>query len=281
MIHERLGESEHASHVRARHQSAQLKSDVQAFKAANPGCVLEDFVRWHSPRDWLPDPTARGGGRLSERMLTPNNLWTVLWGATLPVAASQQRPLFDAAREAQEVLHRLDRTPPSKLLPQLVHLAVEGALASLACSPVLEFCPTAAAKVAELGGAITRLDGRGSAPSQWAEALLGPLAEIEIEMQRAASLSRKLPASPALACALLSDPTLRTEASVPSAQRVYLEKHVHDDDAPDVSEWVLRAAARRPCAPAALPTAQRMYVAQRDDTWRLAIALSVDHDGGE
>jgi hypothetical protein len=26
---------------------------MSAFKAANPGCVLEDFVRWHSPRDWI------------------------------------------------------------------------------------------------------------------------------------------------------------------------------------------------------------------------------------
>ncbi|CAK9171890.1 unnamed protein product, partial [Ilex paraguariensis] len=32
---------------------SQLLSDMQAFKAANPGCVLEDFVRWHSPPDWM------------------------------------------------------------------------------------------------------------------------------------------------------------------------------------------------------------------------------------
>eukprot|EP00899_Mesostigma_viride_P012735 jgi/Mesvir1/21462/Mv03918-RA.1 len=31
-----------------------LCSDMAAFKAANPGAVLEDFVRWHSPRDWVP-----------------------------------------------------------------------------------------------------------------------------------------------------------------------------------------------------------------------------------
>lgn len=22
-------------------------------QAANPGCVLEDFIRWYSPRDWI------------------------------------------------------------------------------------------------------------------------------------------------------------------------------------------------------------------------------------
>eukprot|EP01087_Luapelamoeba_hula_P009790 TRINITY_DN2558_c0_g1_i2.p1 TRINITY_DN2558_c0_g1~~TRINITY_DN2558_c0_g1_i2.p1 ORF type:complete len:119 (+),score=12.66 TRINITY_DN2558_c0_g1_i2:73-429(+) len=31
---------------------------MQAFKAANPGCVMEDFVRWHSPSDWVQEPKA-------------------------------------------------------------------------------------------------------------------------------------------------------------------------------------------------------------------------------
>ncbi|KAJ9562592.1 hypothetical protein OSB04_007752 [Centaurea solstitialis] len=37
---------------------SQLLSDMQAFKAANPGCILEDFVRWHSPPDWTEASTA-------------------------------------------------------------------------------------------------------------------------------------------------------------------------------------------------------------------------------
>lgn len=50
-------------------------------QAANPGCILEDFVRWHSPPDWTEnesgndsDASAAGGdstsskGRLSRRM---------------------------------------------------------------------------------------------------------------------------------------------------------------------------------------------------------------------
>ncbi len=28
------------------------------LKAANPGCVLGDFVRWYSPRDWVEEETA-------------------------------------------------------------------------------------------------------------------------------------------------------------------------------------------------------------------------------
>ena len=74
----RLGTSEEAAKVRAKMQSLSLVSDMQAFKvghmtvtrfatlfffdgatppgaqtqAANPGSLLEDFVRWYSPRDW-------------------------------------------------------------------------------------------------------------------------------------------------------------------------------------------------------------------------------------
>ena len=53
---------------------------MEAFKAANPHATLEDFVRWHSPRDWIPD----GGddpdkGRLSSRMLKEGNFWQNLW----------------------------------------------------------------------------------------------------------------------------------------------------------------------------------------------------------
>ena len=40
------------SAMRAKMQSAALLSDMESFKAANPGCTLGDFVRWHSPRDW-------------------------------------------------------------------------------------------------------------------------------------------------------------------------------------------------------------------------------------
>ena len=48
-----LGTSKEAAAVRAKMQSSSLVSDMEAFKAANPGCLLEDFVRWYSPRDWI------------------------------------------------------------------------------------------------------------------------------------------------------------------------------------------------------------------------------------
>lgn len=28
---------------------------LHIIQAANPGAVLEDFIRWYSPRDWIDD----------------------------------------------------------------------------------------------------------------------------------------------------------------------------------------------------------------------------------
>ncbi len=50
-----LGPDAEGSEVRARMQSASLLSDMESFKAANPGSVLGDFVRWYSPRDWVEE----------------------------------------------------------------------------------------------------------------------------------------------------------------------------------------------------------------------------------
>ena len=81
---------------------------AQAFKAANPGCVLQDFVRWHSPRDWIVADgeiaDERGhNGHLSERHTEESNLWSVLWSATLPISAAQQHANVAAAANASSV----------------------------------------------------------------------------------------------------------------------------------------------------------------------------------
>lgn len=33
----------------------QWLDNVTSIQAANPGCLLEDFVRWYSPRDWIQE----------------------------------------------------------------------------------------------------------------------------------------------------------------------------------------------------------------------------------
>lgn len=97
-----------------------LFADMAGFKAANPGAVFEDFVRWNSPRDWIKDDEVtetesvaahsnnmKGEwppkGKLSARMAEPGNTWVRIWESVRGVPISQQRPLFDYTREAEKV----------------------------------------------------------------------------------------------------------------------------------------------------------------------------------
>ncbi|XP_020230555.1 uncharacterized protein LOC109811275 [Cajanus cajan] len=111
---------------------SQLLSDMQAFKAANPGCILEDFVRWYSPPDWTESeesPKDRdsfyGGesmsarGQLSLRMQKEGNLWRELWETSKPVPAVKQAPLYDEDLAVEDILDTFEDILPSELFGQL------------------------------------------------------------------------------------------------------------------------------------------------------------------
>ncbi|CAN1339835.1 Rab3 GTPase-activating protein catalytic subunit [Linum perenne] len=119
---------------------SQLLSDMQGFKvgpvnmAANPGCILEDFVRWHSPPDWTnSDPTNESNdvstsdgdnssstrGYLSSRMQKEGNLWRELWETSKPVPAVKQAPLFDEDLAVEGILNHLENIHPCELFEQL------------------------------------------------------------------------------------------------------------------------------------------------------------------
>uniref|UniRef100_A0A673ALT1 Rab3 GTPase-activating protein catalytic subunit n=1 Tax=Sphaeramia orbicularis TaxID=375764 RepID=A0A673ALT1_9TELE len=130
----KLGTSAEGAHLRARMQSACLLSDMESFKAANPGCVLEDFVRWYSPRDYVEEEVVdeKGNvvvtGELSARMKIPGNMWVEAWETTRAIPARRQRRLFDDTKEAEKVLHYLAVQKPADftlhLLPCLLHAAI-------------------------------------------------------------------------------------------------------------------------------------------------------------
>nr|XP_022322201.1 rab3 GTPase-activating protein catalytic subunit-like isoform X2 [Crassostrea virginica] len=127
----RLGTSSEGAQLRARMQSACLVSDMESFKAANPGCTIDDFVRWYSPRDWVEDEDStkeNPKGHLSTRMLIPGNIWTEAWQSAKPVPARRQKRLFDDTKEAEKVLHFLSAMKPSDvvvhLLPLLLHSSI-------------------------------------------------------------------------------------------------------------------------------------------------------------
>ncbi|XP_038981949.1 rab3 GTPase-activating protein catalytic subunit-like isoform X2 [Phoenix dactylifera] len=110
---------------------SKLLSDMQAFKAANPGCILEDFIRWYSPPDWRAmesDGQANDSvdgegssrrGQLSGRMQKEGNLWRELWETAKALPAVKQTPLFDEDLAVESILTTLEDIPPSELFEQL------------------------------------------------------------------------------------------------------------------------------------------------------------------
>ncbi|XP_073151384.1 uncharacterized protein [Henckelia pumila] len=111
---------------------SQLLSDMQAFKAANPGCILEDFVRWHSPPDWMENDSNSDlidtpdcgdvlsvKGQLSQRMQKEGNLWRELWETSKPVPAVRQSPLYDEDLAVEGILNYLDDVLPCEIFKQL------------------------------------------------------------------------------------------------------------------------------------------------------------------
>ncbi|KAI9296473.1 hypothetical protein K502DRAFT_174597 [Neoconidiobolus thromboides FSU 785] len=117
-LFEKLGTSETGARRRAQLQGAQLLSDMEAFKAANPKSCLIDFVRWHSPRDWVvgdkddnvmtESRVKELNGKLSARMENPDNLWQELWAKAKPIPVYLQKPLFDYMSEGEKALHYIE-----------------------------------------------------------------------------------------------------------------------------------------------------------------------------
>ncbi|CAN6457469.1 unnamed protein product [Victoria cruziana] len=120
---------------------SQLLSDMQAFKAANPGCILEDFVRWHSPPDWIEcescgstGNTSDGEGKckqgqLSVRMKKEGNLWRELWENAKPVPAVNQAPLYDEDLAVDGIFNLLEEIAPPDIFQQLFVAALSAGFA--------------------------------------------------------------------------------------------------------------------------------------------------------
>ncbi|XP_031482064.1 uncharacterized protein LOC116252117 isoform X3 [Nymphaea colorata] len=120
---------------------SQLLSDMQSFKAANPGCILEDFVRWHSPPDWIEceSNTSTGNtsdgeakckqGQLSIRMKKEGNLWRELWENAKPVPAVNQAPLYDEDLAVDGIFNLLEEIAPADIFQQLLVAALSAGFA--------------------------------------------------------------------------------------------------------------------------------------------------------
>ncbi|KAI3658871.1 hypothetical protein MP638_006586 [Amoeboaphelidium occidentale] len=117
---ENLGSTDEARAIRTKMQSAGLLSDMESFKAANPGCCLEDFISWHSPRDIKLE---NGLPCLSDRMSGKDSIWHSLWNDAKPIPAKDQKPLFSPFQEAEKAIHWLENITIDDLIRELAPIA--------------------------------------------------------------------------------------------------------------------------------------------------------------
>ncbi|XP_036937160.1 rab3 GTPase-activating protein catalytic subunit isoform X2 [Acanthopagrus latus] len=194
----KLGSSAEGTHLRARMQSACLLSDMESFKAANPGCVLEDFVRWYSPRDYvvveevvdeMDNKVVKG--ELSARMKIPGNMWVEAWETARVTPARRQRRLFDDTKEAEKVLHYLAVQKPADLTCSLLPCILHAGILKLKEEELKEDIPSVKKTIQQATSQASKLLHPPNHDYKKLEDFINQLMAIETVITRARSLKAK------------------------------------------------------------------------------------------
>lgn len=294
-----LGSDKQSSEMRAQMQSVSLLSDMEAFKAANPGCVLEDFVRWHSDKDWVvaaaqgsdgngrqPDGSwvyvdertgKRVCGRMSTRMAGAENLWQQTWAQARPLSAARQKPLVDHVREGERILHHLETLGPESLLRQCALVALSAIHHMFSQYPSSRV-PRVSQHLSALAAAMIEVGNERANPNL---ATLGPedlqpcllaLEKVERASAAAASMLFKLDNNVDLVNSLLTGARALVESEGDRAVVRNLFTEGAELPPPHGREFLIRTLS------GSKSLVNRMYgmVTEEDDSVRICSALSTD-----
>ncbi|XP_044750751.1 rab3 GTPase-activating protein catalytic subunit [Coccinella septempunctata] len=194
----KLGSDAQGSEMRAKLMSASLLSDMEAFKAANPGAILEDFVRWYSPRDWTEadeeDQWGQKKGELSKRMLIEDNIWAQTWKTAKPVPANKQKLLFLDTTEAEKVMHFLESRTLQQVIELLIPIMLQVAVYRLA-EEILPFeveLPDGLERLRNVIKLAERMTRESNISPRKIEGIAQEMAQLELDISKIHSLSYKL-----------------------------------------------------------------------------------------
>ncbi|CAG0880210.1 unnamed protein product [Darwinula stevensoni] len=291
-----LGTDSQGRELRARMQSASLLADMEAFKAANPRAVLEDFVRWYSPFDWIVEenePESSTKGHLSARMEAAGNTWQEMWDSAKPVPARRQKRLFDETKEAERVFQYLESLSLGKavfmLLPCFLHAAVNriweeclkkvfkkemkhtsnlyhhAEKAAMAAVTASQSLPVLDKKYEEVMVHIRQAEVQLSALEAIGERVASSFQEADVEVQE-------------FFFSLLESP----EVEVPGGPGSHIASHIQalflevsKFPVPSAREVILRTSTSRP-TPFSKSSPQRLYCVQAPNHFHLCGAFSQD-----
>ena len=119
-------------------QKPKLKSDMSAFKAANPGAVFQDFITWYgNPSNILAqyeddeNIKKRNPMEVAQEAIiildSTRDFWSETWEEADASPAIDQDPLFDAYSSVEMLLQSFESMHPALLMNQV--LAVNLAMA--------------------------------------------------------------------------------------------------------------------------------------------------------
>ncbi|XP_051158910.1 rab3 GTPase-activating protein catalytic subunit [Leptopilina boulardi] len=303
-----LGTDKQGTEMRARLMSASLLSDMESFKAANPGAVLQDFIRWYSPRDWVEEDTldewGQPKGHLSQRMLLPDNAWTTTWSSAQPVPAHRQKRLFDDTREAEKALIYLNSRRIGQVAQLLLPVLTHAALVTLSEQKV-EARPNIQNVVQNIQNKLQLASKPVNQKMHFYEDIIRELEVEEGLIEQVKSLQSKFAENcdKQEVTSFVMQLMRGKEVSVPNgsrgnigteiiklfceAQKVsHTASNAEEVDAagdgkhrsfsePSSKEFILRAVTPRP-SPLSTPQPQRLYVCLEQNNIRLAGAFSED-----
>ncbi|KAJ1819035.1 hypothetical protein LPJ75_001285, partial [Coemansia sp. RSA 2598] len=273
-----FGTSADGSKQRARMQCEELISDMESFKAANPHCTLADFVRWHSPRDWIvPDGSKSDkDGCLSVRMsgnAEGDNLWQQLWSEAKPVPAHEQKLLFDHEMEAEKALHFLEGMPVRSLFSSLLPVMFLIAYERLHRQPVVHRLGFLRERLLQLGKKIAhQVNWLAVDPeSPVFSSIMDDFEDLEVKTGRCVSLLHKFPEQYSLVEALVEHgQAVVDDRRIQKVVLKALSKYNILTAVPARREYVFTSnlpgqGAGRSDATSGAPLLQRMYVSADDD----------------
>ncbi|KAJ5075062.1 rab3 gtpase-activating protein catalytic subunit [Anaeramoeba ignava] len=276
----RLGTSEHGANIRAQIQSKQLLADMQAFKAANKNSILEDFVRWYSPRDWIVDSSNINQGKLSSRMIKQNNIWVKTWEEANPIPAQNQKPLFDHIKEAEVALHYFDTLSSKEILRQLLGIAISSTVDLLINTPVSK-CSKIKNQLINLINQINSLYSTKMKKNE-IEKLIEMIQEIEIEIIQLNSLWKKLNGDLEMIQEFLSSTNFRIKINDERKREIVLHlfnefSQENENDfslpEPENKEFIFRISSPYPIQ-SSNPVSHRMYAFVSNGVLRISTAIS-------
>uniref|UniRef100_A0A0N5CD77 Rab3 GTPase-activating protein catalytic subunit n=1 Tax=Strongyloides papillosus TaxID=174720 RepID=A0A0N5CD77_STREA len=102
-----------------------LISDMSAFKAANPKCCFEDFIRWHSPNDWIFN-NENNKYEFSPRMSSKDNTWRKAWDECIPLSVYKQKKHFNENEEWKKTIDKIKNITFGELISLILPSVFKG-----------------------------------------------------------------------------------------------------------------------------------------------------------